>query len=52
MAQRQRKEKAHGNRAKEGLRTRVRISGDANSPHDNAICTSGGGKKHKKRSQN
>ena len=32
MAKRQKKEKAHKNRSKEGLRTGVRTSGEANSP--------------------
>ena len=32
VAKRQRKEKAHENRTKEGARTRVRISGETNSP--------------------
>ena len=31
VAKRQRKEKAHENRTKEGLRTRVRTSGKTNS---------------------
>ena len=32
VAKRQRKEKAHKSRTKEALRTRVRTSGEANSP--------------------
>ena len=32
VALRQRKEKAHGNRTKEGLRTGVRTSGETNRP--------------------
>ena len=31
VAKRQRKEKAHKNRTKEGLRTRVKTSGEANN---------------------
>ena len=34
VAKRQRKEKAHENRTKQGPRTRVRTSGEANSPPD------------------
>ena len=32
VAKRQRKEKAHKNRTKDGLRTRMRTSGETNSP--------------------
>ena len=52
VAQRQRKEKPHRNRAKGGLRTRVRISGEANSPPDKPNLHKGRRKKHKNKSQN
>ena len=50
MAKGQRKEKAHENRTKEGLRTGVRTSGEANSPLASPIYivqAHGEEKKHK-----
>ena len=55
VAKRQRKEKAHKNTTKDGLRAGVRSSGETNSPPglpDLPRAGMGGERKHKKGSQN